>query len=77
VPSETLPTPLRVFAEFNPVSALVSAARNLFGNTPANAPVADNWAQQNPELTVLIGILVLLVVFVPLAVRKFDRVSSR
>jgi ABC-2 type transport system permease protein len=77
VPSETLPTPLRVFAEFNPVSALVQAARHLFGNIPPGAPVADNWVQRNPELTVIIGIIVLLVVFVPLAIRKFDRVSSR
>jgi ABC-2 type transport system permease protein len=77
VPSDTLPTPLRVFAEFNPVSALVQAARHLFGNIPPGAPVADNWAQRNPELTVIIGIIVLLVVFVPLAIRKFDRVSSR
>ena len=77
VPSDTLPTPLRVFAEFNPVSALVSAVRNLFGNTPPNSPGAANWAQQNPEVTVLIGILVLLVVFVPLAIRKFASVSSR
>jgi len=77
VPSDTLPTPLRVFAEFNPVSALVSAVRNLFGNTPPNSPGAANWAQQNPEVTVLIGIVVLLVVFVPLAIRKFASVSSR
>jgi len=77
VPSDTLPTPLRVFAEFNPVSALVSAVRNLFGNTPPNSPVADNWAQQNPGITVFIGIIVLLGVFVPLAIRKFASVSSR
>ncbi len=77
VPSDTLPTPLRLFAEYNPVSALVQAARHLFGNIPPNAPVADNWVQQNPELTVLIGIVGLLVVFVPLAVRKFAKVSSR
>jgi len=76
VPSDTLPTPLRVFAEFNPVSALVSAVRNLFGNTPPNSPVVDNWAQQNPEITVLIGIIVLLGVFVPLAIHKFASVSS-
>ncbi|MES2092608.1 MAG: ABC transporter permease [Actinomycetota bacterium] len=77
VPSGTLPTPLRIFAEFNPVSALVSAVRNLFGNTPPGSAVADNWIQQNPELTVLIGIVVLLIVFVPLAIRKFASVSSR
>jgi len=77
VPSESLPAPLQVFAELNPVSALVQAARNLFGNTPAQAPVPDVWTLQNPEITVLIRIAVLLVVFVPLSIRKFEQVSTR
>ncbi|MEY2589128.1 MAG: type transport system permease protein [Acidimicrobiaceae bacterium] len=77
VPSDTLPTPLRIFAEYNPVSALVQAARRLFGNVPPIAPVSDVWSMQNPELTVLIGIAALLIVFVPLSIRKFRKVSSR
>jgi ABC-2 type transport system permease protein len=77
VPSDTLPAPLRAVAEINPVSSLVQAARNLFGNTPPGMPEPDVWTLQNPELTVLIGIAVMLVIFVPLAVRKFDRVSTR
>ncbi|MGV8911022.1 MAG: ABC transporter permease [Rhodoglobus sp.] len=77
VPAETLPTPLRVFAEFNPVSALVQAARELFGNTPAGSAQSDVWSQQHPVLTVLIGIVVMLAIFVPLAVRKFASISTR
>ena len=77
VPSDTLPAPLRAVAEINPVSSLVQAARNLFGNTPPGMPEPDVWTLQNPELTVLIGIAVMLVIFVPLAVRKFDKVSTR
>ena len=76
VPSDTLPTPLRVFAEWNPVSSLVQAARELFGNE-GTAPVPDIWTMQNPITTVLIGITVMLVVFVPLCVRKFASISSR
>jgi ABC-2 type transport system permease protein len=77
VPSGNLPTPLRIFAEYNPVSALVQAARELFGNVPAGAPVGATWLQQNPIPTVLIGIVVLLIVFVPLSIWKFGRVSTR
>jgi ABC-2 type transport system permease protein len=77
VPSDSLPAPLKAFAEYNPVSALVQAARNLFGNTPPNQPEPSAWTLQNPELTVVIGIAVMLLVFVPLAVRKFDKVSTR
>jgi ABC-2 type transport system permease protein len=76
VPSDTLPTPLRVFAEWNPVSSLVQAARELFGNE-GTAPVPDIWTMQNPILTVLIGITVMLVLFVPLCIRKFASISSR
>ena len=77
VPSENLPTPLRIFAELNPVSALVLAARTLFGNVPPGTPAASSWTLQHPILAVLIGIGVLLVVFVPLSIRRFGRISSR
>jgi ABC-2 type transport system permease protein len=77
VPIETLPTPLRIFAEYNPVSALIQAARELFGNVPPGTPVPDVWTLQNPVPTVLIGVVVVLFVFVPLAVRKFKQISTR
>jgi ABC-2 type transport system permease protein len=76
VQSQNLPGPLETFADWNPVSALVQGARQLFGNT-GSAPVPDAWPMQHPVLTVLAGSLVLLVVFVPLCLRKFATVSSR
>ncbi|MDA7848356.1 ABC transporter permease [bacterium] len=77
VPSDTLPTPLRVFAEWNPVSALVQAARELFGNVPPGIPVGDTWTAQNPIATVLMGMAVMLAIFVPLSISKFQSISSR
>ncbi|WP_439694099.1 ABC transporter permease [Curtobacterium sp. SP.BCo] len=76
VPSDTLPLVLRVFAEWNPVSSLVQAARQLFGNV-GSAPVPDIWTMQHPVVTVLIGIAVMLVVFVPWAVNKYTRISAK
>jgi len=76
VPSETMPLVLRVFAEWNPVSSLVQAARELFGNA-GSAPVPDIWTMQHPITTVLIGIAVMLAVFVPWAVNKYTRISSK
>jgi ABC-2 type transport system permease protein len=76
VPSDTLPTPLRIFAEWNPVSSLVQSARSLFGNE-GTAPIPDVWTQQHALATVFIGIGVMLVVFVPWCVRKFSSISSR
>lgn len=75
VPSENLPTPLRIFAEWNPVSALVQSARELFGNVPPGTPVGDAWPAQNPIATVIIGVVVLLAVFVPLSIRTFATLS--
>lgn len=72
VPSDTLPTVLRVIAEWNPISALVQAVRKLFGNL-GDMPAPDVWPMQHPIVTVLVGIVVLLLVFPPLAVRKFRR----
>tara|TARA_R110002020_G_scaffold70519_10_gene183067 strand:+ start:1234 stop:2100 length:867 start_codon:yes stop_codon:yes gene_type:complete len=71
VPSENLPGPLRVFAEWNPVSALVQAARVLFGNVAEGSQTADAWPLQHAVLYVLAFAVVMLVVFVPLSVRKF------
>ena len=76
VQSSTLPTPLRIFADWNPVSALVQAVRELFGNL-GDTPVPDTWPMQHAVATVLIGSAVMLLIFVPLAVRKFESVSSR
>ena len=76
VQSSTLPTPLRIFADWNPVSALVQAARELFGNL-GNTPVPATWPMQHAVATVLIGSALLLLVFIPLTVRKFESVSSR
>ena len=75
VPSENLPTPLRVFAEWNPVSALVQSARELFGNVPPGTPVGDAWTAQNPIATVLLGIAVMLLIFVPLSIKRFNSLS--
>lgn len=76
VPSETLPDGLRVIAEWNPVSALVQSARQLFGNE-GTAPIPDVWSLQHPIATTLIGITVMLAVFVPLCIARYTKISSR
>ena len=77
VPIETLPTALRIFAEWNPVSAVTQAARNLFGNTNPLAPPPDVWSLQNPELYTLIWVVVLVGVFAPISVRLYKNAASK
>ena len=76
VQASNLPGPLEFIANWNPVSALVQAARELFGNTGVAMP-ADTFPMQHPVLTVVLGSVVMLLVFVPLAVARFRQVSSR
>jgi ABC-2 type transport system permease protein len=77
VPIETLPTALRIFAEWNPVSAVTQAARNLFGNTNPLAPPPDVWPMQNPELYTLIWVVVLVGVFAPISVHLYKNAASK
>ena len=71
VPAEGLPTPLRVFAEWNPVSAVTQAARESFGNIPPGTPEPTVWPLEHPAVYTLIWTVGLIAVFAPLAVRRF------
>ncbi|QNG17419.1 ABC transporter permease [Rhodococcus triatomae] len=73
----SLPGPLRVVAEWNPVSALTQAVRELFGNTNPQMVVPDVWPLQNPILASLLWTVLLLVVFVPFAIRRYKKAVSR
>jgi ABC transporter DrrB family efflux protein len=77
VPSENLPSVLRVFAEWNPVSSVTQAARELFGNLPPGYPEPTAWSLQNPVVYTLLWVALLLAVFVPLAIRLYARAASR
>ena len=77
VPTDNLPGPLKVFAEWNPISAVTQAARELFGNTNPLVPPPDSWPLQRPVLASLLWIVVILVVFVPLAVQRYKKAVSR
>ncbi|MPQ99464.1 ABC transporter permease [Modestobacter sp. I12A-02628] len=77
VPTDNFPAVLQTFSDWNPVSALVQACRELFGNTTPGLSTPDSWALQHPVAYVLLWVVLLLVVFMPLAVRSFQRVVSR
>jgi ABC-2 type transport system permease protein len=77
VPTDNLPTPLRVFAEWNPVSAVTQATRELFGNIPAGTPAPEVWPLRNPVLYTLMWTVVIIAIFAPLSVRRYRRVTAR
>ncbi|WP_152189730.1 ABC transporter permease [Georgenia satyanarayanai] len=77
VPLESFPGPLRWFASWNPVSTVTQATRELFGNLPAGTPEPSGWALQNPVPYTVAWGLVILVIFVPLTVRQYQRAAAR
>ena len=77
VPSQNLPTPLRIFADWNPVSSVTQAARELFGNIPQGTPEPTAWPLENPVVYTLVWGATILAVFVPLTVRQYQRAAAR
>jgi ABC-2 type transport system permease protein len=76
VPTDGMPTPLRIMAEWNPLSATAAAARLLFGN-PGAAYTGDAWPLHNPVLASVGSSLLILVIFVPLAVSRYRTATGR
>ena len=70
-PPESMPTWLRVFAEWNPLSSVVQAMRQLWGNAPAVGPEAA-LPLQYPLLSSLLWIVGLTVIIAPIAIKAFD-----
>ncbi|GAA1281466.1 transport permease protein [Planotetraspora silvatica] len=77
VDSSRLPGPLKVVAEWNPVSTIVQGARELFGNTSPAMPVPGAWPLQHAVATSLLWSVLILTVFAPLATRLYKRAVSR
>lgn len=76
VPSDDFPTPLRIFAEWNPVSAVAHAAREQFGNIPSGTPEPTAWPLQNAALYTLIWVAIIIAIFAPLAVRRYQKAGA-
>ena len=68
---------VRTIAEWNPMSAFVTAIRELFGNTSEEMPQPDVWPLQNPILATVLWLLLILAIFVPLSVRQYKKAASR
>lgn len=71
VPTAGMPAWLRAIADWNPVSAFAAALRELFGN-PAS-PASGTWPLLHPVPASVGWVILLLVIFVPLCVRKYAR----
>jgi ABC transporter DrrB family efflux protein len=75
VPTNGMPAWLRIVAEWNPLSAVVAGARDLFG-APGLA-TGQAWPLRHPVLASTMWIVGIIVVVAPLAVRRYRRNVSR
>ncbi len=76
VPSDGFAAPLRVFAEWNPVSTVAHAARTRFGNIPEGAVEQTAWPMRHAEFYTVTWIAVILAVFIPLSIRAFQNATN-
>lgn len=67
-----MPGWLGTVAAWNPVSSTATATRELFGNPVANG---GTWVEEHALLMAVVWPLVLTLVFLPLAVRRYQRLS--
>lgn len=73
LPTAGLPGWLRAVAEWNPISAVATAVRELCGNAGGAAEAGAAWPAAHPVAGALLWSGVLLALFVPLATRRFAR----
>ena len=75
-PTTGMPKALQYFAEWNPVSTMVAACRQLFGLKNEFGATASSWPSQHPLETSLLYMVLLMVVFIPLSIRKYKNTSN-
>src|SRR5690606_14248276 len=69
---ELMPGWLGTVATWNPLSATVAAARELFGNPGVGG---ESWAVQHSLLLAVVWPVLLTAIFAPLAIRRFQRMD--
>ena len=73
----SMPKVLQYFAEWNPVSTMVAAARQLFGFHNTFGVTAHSFPSEHPIVTSLFYMIVIMAIFVPLSVRRYKNANSR
>jgi ABC transporter DrrB family efflux protein len=75
-PTTGMPRGLQYFAEWNPVSTMVAACRELFGLENQFGATAGSFPSENPLITSFIYMIIIMVIFIPISVRKYKRAAD-
>ena len=74
VPTEGMPPLVQTLAEWNPISAVTAATRELLGNTNAALETSDAWPLVHPVPATLLLCVALTALFAPLALARYRRI---
>ncbi|MFT4394056.1 ABC transporter permease [Gordonia lacunae] len=78
ISAQSLPGPLRAIAEWNPVTAVATASRQLFGNeAPPTFPEATGWVADHAVAYSVGSALVILAVCIPASLVLYRRAANR
>ena len=75
VPLSSMPTWLQPIAAYNPVSTLVLATRELFGNPTGIQP--NFWPLNNPVLYTIGSCVLIIAIFSTLSIRKYTKTTAK
>jgi ABC-2 type transport system permease protein len=75
-PTTGMPRPLQYVAEWNPVSTMVAACRQLFGLENEFGATAGSFPSENPLMMSLIYMAIIMIIFVPMSVKKYKNASN-
>ena len=76
-PTTGMPRALQYFAEWNPVSTMVAACRELFGLENQFGATAGSFPSEHPLVTSLFYMVLITVIFVPLSLRKYRNAAAK
>ncbi|MCR5979497.1 ABC transporter permease [Gordonia jinghuaiqii] len=78
ISAQSLPGPLRAIAEWNPVTAVATACRQLFGNdAPPDFPPATGWVADHAVGYSVGSALLILAVCIPVSLILYRRSANR
>jgi ABC transporter DrrB family efflux protein len=75
-PTTGMPRVLQYFAEWNPVSTMVAGCRELFGLKNIFGATAGSFPSENPLLMSAIYMGIIMLIFIPLSIRKYKNSSN-
>ena len=76
-PTTGMPRPLQYVAEWNPVSTMVAACRQLFGLENQFGATAGSFPSENPLQMSVIYMILIMAIFIPLSIRKYNNAAQK